>query len=120
MTTSGVITEFSVPTADSGLADITSGPDGALWFLQDKVNKVGRITTSGAITEFPVPTVGGFPVGIAAGPDGNLWFTEYSANKIGRLILNPPPPPPLPLACVSPSRLADFNGDAKADMLFRR
>ena len=34
MTTAGVITEFSVPTANSGPSGITAGPDGNLWFTE--------------------------------------------------------------------------------------
>src|ERR1035438_8811512 len=56
ITTSGTITEYTVPTAVS-LGDITAGPDGALWFTDFGGNKIGRITTSGTITnEYPIPT----------------------------------------------------------------
>ena len=84
ITTSGSITEFSLPTG-SYPQGITSGPDGALWFADYSANKIGRITTSGVITEFPIPTALGEPYGITTGPDGALWFTEESANNIGRL-----------------------------------
>ena len=75
------ITEFPVPTADSGPEGITAGPDGNLWFTESW-NKIGRITPNGAVTEFPLPRA---PHGITAGPDGNLWFTEHIANQIGRI-----------------------------------
>ncbi len=84
ITTAGVVTEFPIPTAPSGLVGITAGPDGNLWFTEGNGNKIGRITTAGVITEFPIPAGAG-PLDIAAGPDGNLWFTETSANKIGRI-----------------------------------
>src|SRR5690349_17248812 len=58
---------------------ITSGPDGNLWFTEQGVNKIGRITPAGVITEFPLAASSG-PSGITTGPDGNLWFTERSAN----------------------------------------
>src|SRR5260221_505286 len=82
--------EFPIPTAGSSPNDITSGPDGNLWFTEtgadtNGVNHIGRITTAGAITEFPIPTLTSNPAGITAGPDGNLWFTENGANKIGRI-----------------------------------
>jgi len=32
------------------------GADGALWFTEQNVNRIGRITTAGVITEFPVPS----------------------------------------------------------------
>lgn len=69
---SQTITEFSVPTPNADLHHITVGPDGALWFNESAVGKVGRITVDGTITEFQVI---GANFGIAAGPDGNLWIT---------------------------------------------
>ncbi len=79
------INEFTVPTANSNLGDIATGPDGNLWFTEFDGNKIGRITTAGAITEFTIPTTGSTPYGITAGPDGNLWFAEMNGNKIGRI-----------------------------------
>jgi virginiamycin B lyase len=90
MTTSGIVTEFSLPIHDdpgtggpstSLPAGITAGPDGNLWFTEGQA--VGRITPSGSVTEFPVPAglVAGSPTGIVAGPDGNLWFTEPNAGN---------------------------------------
>jgi virginiamycin B lyase len=81
------ITEFRVPTRNSGPTGIAAGPDGALWFTENNGNKVGRITTAGRITEFRFPSVGGdsSPLGITAGPDGALWFTEPGEQQIGRM-----------------------------------
>src|SRR5436853_107325 len=53
---SGAVTEYPVPTLDSGAHGIVAGPDGNLWFAELGSNKIGRITTSGAVTEYPVPT----------------------------------------------------------------
>src|ERR1700731_3351423 len=64
ITTAGVITEFSPPTANVS-GGIAAGPDGALWFTE--FNKIGRITTAGVITEFAIPTVTAFAQGITAG-----------------------------------------------------
>ncbi len=85
ITTSGAVTEFSVPTAESGPAGIAAGPDGNMWFTKEKGNKIGRITTTGEITEFPIPTADSGPKRITTGPDANLWFTEEWGNKIGRI-----------------------------------
>jgi hypothetical protein len=81
ITTTGTITEFSVPTASSNPWGITAGPDGAMWFTELSGNKVGRITTTGTITEY---TANNTPNDIATGSDGNLWFTEQG-GKIGKL-----------------------------------
>ncbi len=79
------ITEFTVPNPLStfpgnDLRDIVVGPDGALWFNETGVGKVGRITVDGVITEFDVQGPG---FGLAVGPDGNLWFGRQ--GEIGRL-----------------------------------
>src|SRR5947207_2382042 len=62
---------FDLPE-ESGPGEITTGPDGNLWFTEHGIfgNRIGRITTVGAITEFPVPTANAIPDGITAGPDG--------------------------------------------------
>ena len=63
ITTAGVVTAYLVPNSNSGLVDITAGPDGALWFTEYGGGDIGRITTTGVITQFPVPT-GGNPAWI--------------------------------------------------------
>jgi hypothetical protein len=74
-----------VPTFGGYPRGITAGPDGNLWFTEEYVGKVGRITPAGAITEFPVPTATAYLEGITAGPDGNVWFTEKGKDRIGRV-----------------------------------
>jgi streptogramin lyase len=81
------ITEFtagingnSVPTG------ITAGPDGNLWFTEQSIDRIGRITPAGIVTEFGAGISGSSGLNsIAAGPDGNLWFTESGGNRIGRI-----------------------------------
>jgi streptogramin lyase len=81
----GETTEFPTPTANSGPIGVAPGPDGNLWFTEEKSNSIGRITPTGALTEFAIPTANGKPYGITLGPDGNLWFTEASASKVGEI-----------------------------------
>ncbi|MGH2484674.1 MAG: virginiamycin B lyase family protein, partial [Ktedonobacterales bacterium] len=81
----GATQEFSVPTANSGPAGLTMGPDGNLWFTESTGNQIGRMTPNGAVSEFPIPTSASSPDAITTGPDGNLWFTESFGNKIGRI-----------------------------------
>src|SRR6266516_3008942 len=73
-----VVTEFSAGiSAGAGLANITAGPDGNLWFTEPNIDRIGRITPAGVVTEFSAGiTAGARPYDITAGPDGNLWFTE--------------------------------------------
>ncbi|MEO8191068.1 MAG: hypothetical protein ABI682_12065 [Acidobacteriota bacterium] len=84
ITPSGVVTEFSIPTAGSEPTSITRGPDGNLWFTEN-AGKIGRITTAGAVTEYPLSNTSSTPDSIVVGSDGNLWFTEFALGKIGRI-----------------------------------
>jgi virginiamycin B lyase len=79
---SPIASSYPLPTRCNPYAMVT-GPDGALWFTETYVNKIGRITTSGALNEFSLPS--GSAEGIVVGADGALWFTEPDANKIGRI-----------------------------------
>ena len=97
ITTAGVVTSrFAVPTTGTtlpptdpnyvnALDQITSGPDGALWFTQPRDNQIGRMTTAGALTEYDVSVPGARPDAITLGPDNNLWFTAPGASAIGRI-----------------------------------
>lgn len=87
MTTSGTVTEFSLPTANATPLGITKGSDGNVWFAEYSGNKIGRITPSGTITEFPLPNAQTYPTSIVNGPDGALWYTEsHVANSaVGRI-----------------------------------
>lgn len=90
ITTDGTVTTFPVPdTAGENYAwDITAGPDGALWFTEDGLNRIGRITTDGTITQYVLPETNTVPVSITSGPDGALWFTENNVPNIGRITTN--------------------------------
>jgi virginiamycin B lyase len=76
-TTTGVISKFHLPSAaqssvdkttpNLGACGITAGPDGALWFTETYVNKIGRITTTGELNEFLLPTPNSHPFAITAG-----------------------------------------------------
>jgi virginiamycin B lyase len=82
---------------------ITTGPDGAVWFIGQKVNLIGRITTAGNATW---NTTLGLPVAIVAGPDGALWFTDHTAHRVGRITTTGEITEfPIP-CCGSPSRIA--------------
>ncbi len=73
----GRIQEFAVPTPDADLIGIAAGGDGNIWFAEDFVGKVGRVTPDGVVTEFPIPK-GVDAWNMAPGPDGNVWFTTDS------------------------------------------
>src|SRR5690349_6683742 len=81
------IKEFSIVTANSGPADMTAGPDGNVWFVDQLSGRIGTVTHTGTVTGRQIPTPKSLPTAIASGPDGALWFTEQATNKIGQYIL---------------------------------
>src|SRR5262249_8577820 len=89
-TTGGSITEYAIPTANAGAAEIISGPDGFIWFSENGANKLGRSTLGGTIVEYSLPTGGSNPVGLAYIGDGStfkdlsIWVAEDGNNAIGR------------------------------------
>jgi virginiamycin B lyase len=83
----GLLTEYTIPTHDSGPREITVAGDGSAWFTEFNVGKVGRITQAGAITEFATGSSDSGPLGIAAGSAGEIWFTEQHAGRVG--VVNP-------------------------------
>jgi streptogramin lyase len=79
------IDEFPVLTPSGLPNEITTGPDGNLWFTETTAAVVGRITPSGVVTEFPIAHPDPRPEGIAAGPDGNLWVALRNADAVARV-----------------------------------
>lgn len=85
-----------VATTAYTISDLTSGPDGNIWFTEcggnqpNSVCRVGRVTPSGALTESPdiaIPTNGYFER-ITSGPDGNMWFSEGNNPYVGRVTMS--------------------------------
>src|SRR5262249_25583102 len=86
ITTSGVVTEFPVPTPGCNPMGITPGPDGAMWFTCFGNGRIGRMTTAGDAVDHALPSGASEPLGIVSGPRGELWFVEYGASKIGSIV----------------------------------
>ena len=67
---------------------IAVGPDGAIWFSETLLTRMGRIDVDTfAITEFPIPPYpdGLAPGDVTAGADGAVWF---DGGQIGRMSAN--------------------------------
>jgi len=81
-----ILSEFQTPlTAGAFPSEITTGPNGNLWFTESGANKIGEMKPDGTlVTEVALPA-GSDPQGIAAAPDGNLWFADFGTNMIGRV-----------------------------------
>ncbi|MGA2162992.1 MAG: hypothetical protein ABSH36_00815 [Solirubrobacteraceae bacterium] len=86
--------EYSLPSG-SDPQDITTGPEGDLWFTEYNestgASGIGKMTTSGTVTSYALP-VDSEPFGITAGPakEKAMWFTEREASpkvkgRIGKI-----------------------------------
>ncbi|MBV8489589.1 MAG: hypothetical protein JO199_03590 [Candidatus Eremiobacteraeota bacterium] len=77
ITTDGTVTEYPAPNSPQ-LGPIVAGPDGNLWFADERGqagNGIGKMTTAGAVTYYTTPDITGSILGgITVGPDGNIWF----------------------------------------------
>ena len=71
---------FPIPSPNAKPTGITPGPDGALWFAEHDVHKVGRIFNGTVSESATLPGGATQPNGIAAGPDGKLWLTTRGGN----------------------------------------
>jgi virginiamycin B lyase len=83
ITTSGVVSEFTISTAANTLVGIAPGPDGAMWFSEGNI--IGRLTTAGSLTEFTIPNSIAEPLYITAGPDRAMWFTVQAGDNFGSI-----------------------------------
>ena len=100
ITTSGTVTTYRDPSLGntswtSGdthfLQDITTGPDGALWFTNAAPSEtvtggeqahIGRMSTSGAFSDYPDPFPNDDAGPLVAGPDGAIWFNSYALHCV--------------------------------------
>jgi streptogramin lyase len=82
----GMIAEFTIPWS-SLPEQMTTGPDGNIWFTDDGPNSIVQVFPDGSMLSYPIPTSNSTATGITAGPDGNIWFTESGSDKIGRLAI---------------------------------
>jgi streptogramin lyase len=99
--------EFTVPEGEApfdgllhGPLGIAAGPDGRIWFTDNRPDEaghvfIGRIKTDGAELK-QLPVAGGTsattaaapaPTGIVAGADGALWFTDRGRNINGQNLI---------------------------------
>lgn len=80
------IREWDVPTKGGHPHDPAVGPDGALWFTEQMVSKLGRLDpATGEIKEFPLKGKNDGPHGLVADREGNIWYTGNFAGYIGKL-----------------------------------
>ena len=84
----GTTRRFAVgAVGPDGIATVTPGPDGNLWFTLPDRRKIGQLTPAGVVTEFGLGLPRRYrPHGIVAGPGGNLWITANDEAREGRIL----------------------------------
>jgi len=87
ITTSGTISVFPTTTPSSSPEDVAVGSDGNIWFTENAVSKIGKMSTAGvALAEYTTKTAPSNLSAITSGPDGNLWFLENTAHgAVGKI-----------------------------------
>jgi virginiamycin B lyase len=80
----GAIEAFDVPRPAAVPTDVAVAPDGAVWFLQFRGNRIGRLE-DGKFAEFEVAEDNAGLSGLAVAQDGAVWFGMLRAGSLGRL-----------------------------------
>jgi virginiamycin B lyase len=79
----GHVTTYQAPDGRDPLG-LSVGADGAIWFTERAVARIGRMTLDGQFRIWNL-TPGSFPNRLTLGADGAIWFTELLAGKVGRI-----------------------------------
>ena len=82
-----LISQFTMPMADTQPQGITAGPDGNIWFTEGGLNQLGSINpVTHVINNYPYEPPGytknDQAEGITAGPNGTIWFVERQNNQV--------------------------------------
>jgi streptogramin lyase len=78
--------EYALTAGSESYEDVTSGPNGHLWTVEDGVSGADAIVevdpgTGNVVNTFAMPTVTDATYGLVTGTDGNLWFGDYTAKS---------------------------------------
>ena len=90
ITPQGQITEFPLLTPAGGfppeLAEITAGPNSAIWAVDSANNQVDEFSHDGQVQSFPIPVGPGGSLGaIVAGTDGYVWLDVKAVSGPGTI-----------------------------------
>src|SRR5580658_1802117 len=84
--TDGKVTEFELPTPNTGPTTISIAPDGTLWIAAQAGNRIVHMTQEGRKPkEFVLPNPNRRPSIINIRSHNNLWFSEHTGNRMGRI-----------------------------------
>ena len=78
-------TEWQVPTLGQRSRDPVEAPDGAIWWVGQWGNLMGRLDpATGEMTEYPLPE-NAMPHSVTLDEAGNAWYTGNRNGSIGKL-----------------------------------
>jgi len=76
-----IITEFQIPTSDSGPEAIIAGPNNRFWFTEFNAGKIGVLFgQNGIIHDFKANATGVEPDSLAMDMRGRIWFSDPSGQ----------------------------------------
>jgi virginiamycin B lyase len=88
VTPDGAMREFPLPTPNASPRGIVVARGNEIWFTQNIVNRIGRMSLDGEMLgEYDVPTPGSGPRAMVATKDGRLFFSQHDAGSIGEIRL---------------------------------
>jgi virginiamycin B lyase len=81
------IREFAVPESKSQPAYVVVGPDGAVWFSDQKSpGSIWQFDPSNHhFQQYVTETSGSTPLGVLVDGQNNVWFAELTGDKLGEL-----------------------------------
>ena len=81
----GEIRVFDLPKAAAAPSDIATGPDGSVWFIELRENRIGRLKDD-VFEDYAVPGNNPTLTGLAVAEDGAVWFGMLRSAALGRLM----------------------------------
>jgi virginiamycin B lyase len=89
ITTDARTTKFRIAPPADGIRSMVAGPDGQIWFADQRSAALFRMTTSGVVTHLwtlpDAPRAYESVGGMAVAADGSVWVAQPWANKITHL-----------------------------------
>jgi virginiamycin B lyase len=79
---------LSSGSPELGPVQLTTTPDGAVWFSAYALGAIGRLQLPNTLNQYSLPSPNARPSSITVGPDGNIWFAETAYDQIGRVSLS--------------------------------
>jgi len=84
ITTDGEIKAYDLPKPAAVPSDIATGPDGSVWFIELRENRIGRLKDE-LFEDYQVPGDSPMLAGLTVAGDGAVWFGMLRGRGLGRL-----------------------------------